>query len=65
VQVEPGIDVAEVVAGELSDARQSVAQRASMDVEGVGAFDIVSAAFQISAESQDQFGVLALVVVQE
>ncbi len=32
VQVEPGIDVVEVVPGELSDARQPVAQCASMDV---------------------------------
>src|ERR1700720_3167096 len=65
VQVEPGIDLAEVVAGELSDARQPVAQRAAMDVQCSRGFVIISTALQVIAQGHHQFGVLAVVVIQE
>jgi predicted TIM-barrel fold metal-dependent hydrolase len=65
VQVEPGIDVAEVVAGEFSDARQPVAQRAAMDVQCSRGFVIISTALQVIAQGHHQFGVLAVVVIQE
>jgi AraC-like DNA-binding protein len=65
MEVEPGVDLVEVVTGEFSDARQSVAKRAAMNVECRRGFVIVSAAFQVIAESQDQFGVPFLVVVQQ
>jgi HSP20 family protein len=63
VQVEPGIDLAQVVAGELSDARQPVAQRAAMDVQCSRGFVIISSALQVIAQGHHQFGVLAVVVI--
>jgi hypothetical protein len=65
VQVEAGVDNAEVVAGQLADPAQPVAQRASVDQQRVRGRVIVARALVVLPESVQQVAVVGLVIVDE
>jgi hypothetical protein len=65
VQVEPGIDIAYVVAGQLGDSAEPVAQGAAVNMQCRRGFVIVAAAFEVVAERVHKIGVLVLVVIEQ
>lgn len=65
MQVEPGVHGSQLVAGELTDAAQAVAQRAAVDHQLAGGRVVVPAALVVLPERRHQVAVVRDVVVQQ
>ena len=65
VQVEPSVDIGEVVAGDLGDSREPITKGVAMDGECPSGLVVVSAAVEIGREGWDEVGAVELVIVEQ
>ena len=65
VQVEPSVDVGEVVAGDLGDSREPITKGVAMDGERPSGLVVVAAAVEIGREGWDEVGAVELVIVEQ
>src|SRR6478609_4009993 len=65
VQVEPGVDIGEVVAGDLGDSREPITKGVAMDGERPSGLVVAPATVEIGREGWHEVGAVELVIVEQ